>query len=208
MGVGWFLVCLFEWTNPGSLGAFPTGEKLVAGLFQAVTPRTAGFNTIDIGGLRETTWLLLSALMFIGAAPASTGGGLKVTTFALLGFVIASEVRGDRDVNVFGRRVGMAAQRQAVSIALIGVGVVGVSTLILLPMGDWGLSPVLFEVTSAFGTAGLSTGITADIPARGHLLLVVLMFAGRVGPLTVGAALALRSRDNRYRYPEERPLIG
>jgi potassium uptake TrkH family protein len=205
---GWFLVCLFEWTNPNSLGAFPTNEKLVAGLFQAVTPRTAGFNTLDIGGLRETTWLLLSALMFIGAAPASTGGGLKVTTFALLGFVIASEVRGDRDVNVFGRRVGIAAQRQAMSIALIAVGVVAVSTLILLPMGDWGLSRVLFEVASAFGTAGLSTGITGDIPGLGHLLLIVLMFAGRVGPLTVGAALALRSRDNRYRYPEERPLVG
>lgn len=208
VAAGWFLVCLFEWTNPSSLGAFATGEKLVAGLFQAVTPRTAGFNTLDIGGLRETTWLLLSALMFIGAAPASTGGGLKVTTFALLAFVIAGELRGDRDVNVFGRRVGMPAQRQALSVALIGVGVVAVSTLILLPMGDWGLSRVLFEVTSAFGTVGLSTGITGAVPPLGHLLLIMLMFAGRVGPLTVGAALALRSRDSRYRYPEERPLIG
>jgi len=205
---GWLLVCLFEWTNQASVGSLPTGEKLLAGLFQAVTPRTAGFNTLDIGSLRETTWLVLSGLMFIGAAPASTGGGMKVTTFALLAFVIFSELRGDRDVTMFGRRVPAPAQRQALAVALIGVGVVAVSTLILLSMGDWGLSAVLFEVTSAFGTVGLTTGITGDIPGGGHVLLSLLMFAGRVGPLTVGAALALRSRDNRFRYPEERPLLG
>ena len=208
VAAGWLLVCLFEWTNPSSLGGFTAADKLLAGLFQGVTPRTAGFNTVDIGGLRETTLLLVSALMFIGAAPASTGGGIKVTTFALLGFVILSEIRGDRDVTLFGRRVGVPAQRQALSIALIGVGVVAVGTLVLLSMGDWGLSAVLFEVTSAFGTTGLSTGITGDIPGGGHVLLVLLMFAGRVGPLTVGAALALRMRDNRFRYPEERPLVG
>jgi trk system potassium uptake protein len=205
---GFLLVCLFEWTNSSSLGALSTADKMLAGLFQAVTPRTAGFNTVDIAGLRETTWLLMSALMFIGAAPVDTGGGIKVTTFALLGFVILSEIRGDRDVTVFGRRVGAPAQRQALAIALIGVGVVAVSTLVLLSMGDWGASRVVFEVTSAFGTTGLSTGITAEIPTAGLNLLVLLMFAGRVGPLTVGAALAVRSRDNRFRYPEERPLIG
>ena len=208
VAVAWFLVCLFEWTNAATLGPFGTAEKLVAGLFQGVTPRTAGFNTVDIGGLRETTLLLMSGLMFVGAAPASTGGGLKVTTFALLAFVILSEVRGQQDVTVFGRRVGPGAQRQAVSLALIGVGVVAVGTLLLLSMGGWGLSAVLFEVTSAFGTTGLSTGITGDIPGPGRVLLILLMFAGRVGPLTVGAALALRQRDNRFRYPEERPLLG
>lgn len=208
VAVAWFLVCLFEWTNAATLGPFGTAEKLVAGLFQGVTPRTAGFNTVDIGGLRETTLLLMSGLMFVGAAPASTGGGLKVTTFALLAFVILSEVRGQQDVTVFGRRVGAGAQRQAVSLALIGVGVVAVGTLLLLSMGGWGLSAVLFEVTSAFGTTGLSTGITGDIPGPGRVLLILLMFAGRVGPLTVGAALALRQRDNRFRYPEERPLLG
>lgn len=208
LGASSLLVCLFEWTNPASMGPFPVDDKLMAGMFQAVTSRTAGFNTIDTAGLRETTLLLTSGLMFIGAAPASTGGGIKVTTFALLAFVILSEVRGDRDVTVFGRRVGAPAQRQALSIALIGVAAVAVSTLLLLGMGHWGLSAVLFEVTSAFGTTGLSTGITAEVPGPGRVLLVLLMFAGRVGPLTVGAALAFRSRDNRFRYPEERPLIG
>ncbi len=208
IAVAWFLVCAFEWTNQATLGQFATGDKLLAGLFQGVTPRTAGFNTVDIGALREATLLLLSGLMFIGAAPASTGGGIKVTTFALLGFVLLSELRGDRDVTVLGRRVGAPAQRQALSIALIGIGVAVVATLFVLSLGDWGLSAVLFEVTSAFGTVGLSTGITTEIPGAGLALLVLLMFAGRVGPLTVGAALAARTRDNRFRYPEERPLIG
>ena len=208
IAAAWLLVCLFEWTNDGSLGGMPFAEKLLAGLFQAVSPRTAGFNTLDYGGLRETTWLLTSALMFIGAAPASTGGGIRVTTFALLGFIFVSEVRGDRDVSLFGRRVSTAAQRQAVSIAVIGVSVVFAATLALLATGDWSVGAAFFEVTSAFGTVGLTTGITAKLPGLGHALLIVLMFAGRVGPLTVGAALAVRSRDQRYRLPEERPLIG
>jgi Trk-type K+ transport system membrane component len=152
---GWLMVCAFEWTNSRTLGSLGVGDRLVAGLFQSVSPRTAGFNTVDIGALHESTWLLMSALMFIGAAPASTGGGIKVTTFALLAFVIVSEVRGDRDVNLFGRRTGAPAQRQALSIAHVGVGVVFVATLALLAMGDWGVGPALFEVTSAFGTTGL-----------------------------------------------------
>jgi Trk-type K+ transport system membrane component len=131
-----------------------------------------------------------------------------VTTFALLAFVILSEVRGDRDVNLFGRRTAPTVERQAVSIALISIGVVAVATLFMLSLGSWGLSRVVFEVTSAFGTAGMSTGITAEVPPSGRVALGLLMFAGRVGPLTVGAALAARRRDVRVRYPEERPLVG
>ena len=206
--VSWALVGAFEWTNGSTFGELPVHEKVMAALFHAVSSRTAGFNSVDIGGMNETTWLLTSALMFIGAAPASTGGGIKVTTFGVLGFVILSELRGDRDVVVFNRRIPTSAQRQALATALIGVGVVVVATLALVAMGDWGLGPSLLEVTSAFGTTGLSTGITADVPGIGRAVLGLLMFAGRVGPLTVGAALALRSRDHRYRLPEERPLLG
>jgi trk system potassium uptake protein len=206
--VGWIVICLFEWTNDATMGPLSTPESLLAGLFQSVTPRTAGFNTIDFGGVREATMLFTSALMFIGAAPASTGGGIKVTTFAMLGFVILSEMRGDDDVNLFQRRIPSVAQRQGLAIALIGVGVVFATTLALVEITGFELGPTLFEVTSAFGTVGLSTGITADLPVLGKLLLTVLMFAGRVGPLTVGTALAVRSRDQRFRLPEERPLIG
>lgn len=205
---GWVLVTVFEWSNPGTLAPMSTGDKLLVGLFQGVTPRTAGFNTVSYAAMNETTLVVTAALMFIGAAPASTGGGIKVTTFALLGFVILSEVRGDRDVTLFERRTPATAERQAVSIALVAVGVVAVCTLTLMAMGDWGLTRVLFETTSAFGTVGLSTGITAEIPLPGQVLLGALMFAGRVGPLTVATALALRQRERRIRYAEERPLIG
>lgn len=206
--LSWVLVAAFEWTNSATFGDLAVHQKGMAALFHAVSARTAGFNSVDTGGMNETTWLLTSALMFIGAAPASTGGGIKVTTFGMLAFVILSELRGDRDVVVFNRRIPTNAQRQGLAIALIGVGVVVVATLGLVAMGDWGLGPSLFEVTSAFGTTGLSTGITALVPGVGDAVLALLMFAGRVGPLTVGAALALRSNDHRFRVPEERPLLG
>lgn len=206
--VAWIAIAFLEWTNTSTLGPMTVPESLLASLFQAVTPRTAGFNTIDYGSVREATLLFTSALMFIGAAPASTGGGIKITTFAMLAFVILSEVRGDRDVVLFNRRIPTVAQRQGLSIALIGVGVVFVTTLLLVENTGIALGQALFEVTSAFGTVGLSTGITGDVPWFSQLLLIVLMFAGRVGPLTVGTALAVRSRDQRFRYPEERPLIG
>jgi trk system potassium uptake protein len=206
--VGWFLVCTFEWTNGATMGPLSAPEKLLAGLFQGVSPRTAGFNTMDYALMRESTWLLTMALMFIGAAPASTGGGIKVTTFAVLGFVILAEIRGDRDVNLFQRRLPTSAQRQALAVALIGVGSIFACTLLLLVTGGFGLGRTMFEVTSAFATVGLSTGITAGFSAIGKVVLVLVMFAGRVGPLTVATALALRSRDQRFRFAEERPLLG
>ena len=208
IGVGWALICLFEWHNVATMGPMSTPQSLLTGLFQSVTARTAGFNTLDYSGMREVTWLLTGALMFVGAAPASTGGGIKITTFAILGFVILAEVRGDADVTLFKRRIPTAAQRQALAIALVGVGVVLATTIALTAIGGFGTARTLFEVISAFGTVGLSTGITTELPGLGRVMLMVLMFAGRVGPLTVATALALRTRDRRYRLPEERPLIG
>jgi potassium uptake TrkH family protein len=205
---GWLVVAAFEWTNSRTLGPMSLPEKGLAALFQSVSPRTAGFNTLDYSVMRESTWLVTIALMFIGAAPASTGGGIKVTTFAVLAYVILAEVRGDPDVNLFQRRLPTAAQRQALAVALIGVGVVFGSTLLLEISGDFGLAATLFEVTSAFATVGLSTGITAGVSSIGKVLLVLIMFAGRVGPLTVATALAVRGRDQRYRFAEERPLLG
>lgn len=206
--VGWVFTCLFEWSNDATLGSLSIGERVLAGLFHSVSTRTAGFNTIDIGGIRDSTSLLSSALMFIGAAPASTGGGIKVTTFAMLAFVILAELRGDRDTSLFERRIPGVAQRQAIAVALVGVGVVFATTLAVTQIGGFGIGATLVEVTSAFGTVGLSTGITPSLPAAARVMLVALMFAGRVGPLTVGTALAVRSSDRRFRYPEERPLIG
>jgi len=205
---GTAVVTVFEWTNPATLGSLDDVDKLMAGWFQGVTPRTAGFNTVDIGGMNEPTQLVITTLMFIGAGPASTAGGIKVTTFAVLAFVLWSEVRGNPDVNSFGRRFPSSLIRQALTVALLSIGVVVGATLVLMSVEDFDLSPALFEVTSAFGTVGLSTGITPSLGISGQLLLVLVMLTGRVGPVTFVTALALRERARAYRYPEERPIIG
>jgi potassium uptake TrkH family protein len=202
------VVMTFEWTNPATLGPLDTFDKILSGWFQGVSPRTAGFNTIDIGGMNEPTLLVITTLMFIGAGPASTGGGIKVTTFAVLGFVLWSEVRGNTDMNVFQRRLPANLIRQALTVALLAIGLVVGATLALMGVERLALTPALFEITSAFGTVGLSTGITGGLGLTGHLLLVLVMFAGRVGPVTFVTALALRERVPTYRYPEERPIIG
>lgn len=205
---GPLIVMTFEWTNPATLGPLDTFDKVLAGWFQGVSPRTAGFNTVDIGGLNEPTLLVITTLMFIGAGPASTAGGIKVTTFAVLGFVLWSEVRGNTDMNVFHRRLPANLIRQALTVALLAIGLVVGATLVLMSVEDLSLTPALFEVTSAFGTVGLSTGITGSIGVSGQLLLVLVMLTGRVGPVTFVTALALRERVPAYRYPEERPIIG
>jgi potassium uptake TrkH family protein len=206
--VGPLVVLVFEWTNPNTLGPLHLGDKLLAGWFQGVSPRTAGFNTVDIGSMNEPTLFVITTLMFIGAGPASTSGGIKVTTFAVLGYVIWAEVRGDRDVNAFGRRLPTAMIRQALTIALLSIGLVLGMALALMANDDLALMPALFEATSAFGTVGLSTGVTGTISTFGHLMLVIVMLAGRVGPVTFVMALTLRERARAYRYPEERPIIG
>ncbi len=201
-------ITAFEWSNAKTLGPLSVPGKLLAGFFHAVQPRTAGFNALDYAEMNETTWLVTDVLMFIGGGPAGTAGGIKVTTFAVLGFMILAEIRGDPTVHVHHRRIPSVAQRQALSIALLGIFVVVSSTLALLAISDENLDRVLFEVISAFSTVGLTTGITADLPSAGQALLVALMFIGRVGTITVASALALRSRPILYRLPEERPIVG
>jgi Trk-type K+ transport system membrane component len=146
--------------------------------------------------------------MFIGGGSASTAGGIKVTTFGLLAFVIWAEMRGEAHVHVGRRRIPEANQRQALAIALMSIGLVMGGTMVLLGLTDHPLDEVLFEATSAFGTVGLSMGITADLGRSAHLVLVALMFIGRIGPLTLASALALRERDRRYEFPEERTIVG
>jgi Trk-type K+ transport system membrane component len=206
--VGPLVVLVGEWDNPATLGPMSAGEKVLAAWFQGVTPRTAGFNTIPIGSMNEPVLLFMTTLMFIGAGPASTAGGIKVTTFAVLGWALWAEVRGERDVNVFRRRIPDAVIRQALTVALLAVGIVIGSAMALVTLTGVTLTPALFEAASAFGTVGLSTGITPTLPLLGKLLLVVVMLAGRVGPVTFVMALALRQRRLAYRYPEERPIIG
>ncbi len=206
--IGTVLLAWFEWTNPDTFGPLSAWDSSVNALFHSITPRTAGFNSIDVAGLREPSLLLTEILMFIGGGSGSTAGGIKVTTFALLGFVMWAEARGDPDVVVFDRRVPHAVQRQALSVALLAVGMVVASTMVLLSITPQIRANLLFEVISALGTVGLSTGITAELTTSAQLLVVGLMLIGRVGPVTLFAALVLRERDRLYHHPNERPLIG
>lgn len=197
-----------EWRNEATLAPLSAPGKLLAGFFAAVMPRTAGFNSLDVSQMNEATWLGTDVLMFIGGGSAGTAGGIKVTTFALLFFVIYAEVRGDPRVTLFDRRVPSRVQRQALTVALLSVAMVVVPTLVLLEITGLALDRVLFEVVSAFATVGLSTGITADLPVAGQVILAVLMFVGRLGPITLASALALRERRRLYELPEGRPIIG
>ncbi|MGI5485474.1 TrkH family potassium uptake protein [Microtetraspora malaysiensis] len=205
---GTLLFLMTEWRNPGTMGALDDSDKLLASFFTAVMPRSSGFNAIDLSQMEPSSWLATDILMFIGAGSAGTGGGIKVTTLGLLAFVIWAEMRGETQVNIGHRRLTESAQRQAVVISALGVVLVAVATYVLLVVTPHSLDQVLFEAVSAFSTTGLTTGITADVPPAAHLMLVVLMFIGRIGPLTLGSALALKERTRRYELPEERVIVG
>ncbi|MFV2020023.1 TrkH family potassium uptake protein [Micromonospora sp. LOL_023] len=206
--LGTIVFTLVELRNPATLGPLDAPQKLLAGFFASVMTRTAGFNSIDIAGLRPESLLLSDVLMFIGGGSAGTAGGVKVTTVGLLAFVLWAEMRGETKVNVGSRRVPETNQRQALALLLLALGAVAVATFALLAMTRYTLDQVLFEVISAFATVGLSTGITAGLPPAADVLLIVLMFMGRIGPLTVASALALRERSRRYELPEERIIVG
>jgi potassium uptake TrkH family protein len=205
---GGIAITWLEWTNPDTLGGLNTFDSVVNGFFHSVMPRTAGFNSLDVGAMREPTQLITETLMFIGGGSGSTAGGIKVTTFALLGFVIWAELRGDPDVVVFRRRVPAVAQRQALTVALLAVGAVIGSTIVLSLSSKAPQSELLFEAVSALGTVGLSTGVTPILSSLSQLVIVGLMLLGRVGPPTLFAALVLREHGRLYRHPEERPIIG
>lgn len=206
LAAGFVAVLALEWS--GTLSQYALGSKVLIAAFQGVMPRTAGFNSVDYSQMDEATLLITDVLMFIGGGSGGTAGGIKVTTFAVLLFIILAEVRGEKSVTVFNRRIDSRLQRQALTVAAIGVALAVVPTVVLLAGTRFDLNTLLFEVTSAFATVGLSTGITAALPAWGQLILVVLMYLGRIGPITLVSALAARQHRRRYELPTERPLIG
>lgn len=205
---GFGAVLLFEWMNPKTLDTMSTADKLLSAAFLSVSARTAGFNSIDIGALTHESWALHYFLMFVGGGSAGTAGGVKVGTAAILALLVVAEIRGRSDSEAFGRRVGASAQRQAITVLVLGSIMVVLGTLVILRVTDFPTDQVIFEVISAFGTVGLSTGITADLPAPGQLMLIALMFIGRVGTITLAASLVLGERRMPFRYPEEHPIVG
>lgn len=206
--LGFAVLTPLEWTNPDTLGSMPVSDRLLNGAFASVSPRTAGFNTVDVGAMREESLLATVVLMFIGAGSAGTSGGIKISTFMILTLVIWSQLRGERDVTGFHRRIPGETQRRAITVATLAVGLVVLAAGVLVSSGGVPFGPGVFEAVSAFGTVGLSTGITPSLPTLDRFVVIALMLVGRVGPITLGAALVLRSRPRRYRLPEEGPLIG
>lgn len=208
LAVGIALFAAFEWNREETLGSMSFAGKLLGSLAGGVFPRTAGFNSIDYGAASPETLMVTNVLMFIGGGSAGTAGGIKITTFLVLAFAIWNEIRGREQVTIAHRSISSSSQRQALSVALLGVGVVVIGTMLLLMLTDYSLEKVLFESISAFGTVGLSTGITYNLPASAEWVLMALMFTGRIGTITVASAIALASRPRLYRLPEERPIIG
>lgn len=206
--IGTLFLTITEWANPRTLGALQPGGRILAGIFHSVSLRTAGFNSVDIGSMHDGTWLGMDVFMFIGGGSAGTSGGIKVTTFAVLLVAIVAEVRGERTLHAFGRRIASRTVRQTLTVALLSVAAVVTATIVLTQITGFSTDQLLFEVVSCFGTVGLSTGITVQLPGAALIVLTALMFLGRLGPVTLVSALALRESERRYEYPEGRPLIG
>lgn len=205
---GTVYLAIAEWSNPDTFGGLDPAAKFLAAFFMSTQTRTAGFNNVDVGLMHDESWVVMDVLMFIGGGPAGTAGGIKVTTFAVLFFILLTEFRGEGAVNIFGKRLSRAVHRQAITVVLVAVGAVMTATILLMHLTDLAFDVVVFEAISAFATVGLSTGITADLPPAAELVLVLLMFLGRIGPLTLGSAIALRERRILYELPKERPAIG
>lgn len=200
---------LAERDNARTLGVLGFADQWLAALFTSVSARTAGFNALDIGSLNTESLVVHYVLMFIGGGSAGTAGGVKVTTFCLLLLIVWTEIRGRTDVEFRGRRIGTAVQRQALAILVLSGLTVSLGLLLIVPMAsNISLEKLMLEVVSAFATVGLSTGITADLPPGAQFVLIALMYAGRVGVVTLALALAVNQVPRAYRYPEEKPIVG
>lgn len=207
--VGGILVLLMEYTNPETLGVLNNNDKILGAVFMSVTSRTAGFNTISIADLRDTTLLLIVILMYIGASPGSTGGGIKTTTFVAVFQSIIATLRGRCDVNIRERTLHEDTIKKATAIAFSAMVLILGITCLLTITEEAEFLDLLFEATSAFATVGLSTGITPGLSTFGRIAIILTMFVGRVGPLTLAFAMAQRSCNKNYiKYPEEKIMIG
>jgi len=212
---GTLSLLVVEWGNPATLQRFSIGDRILIAYFQAVTPRTAGFNTVAIGSLRDTSLFLLLILMFIGASPGGTGGGIKTTTFGSVLITLWRRLRGEREINVFGRRLSPAALNDAFVLSGLSFFFVNAMTLVLMVTEGQQYLATVFEVTSAFATVGLSTGalglpmsLCSLFSEAGKLLITGTMLVGRVGPVTVGTALLFRGPAPSYHLLEEEIPIG
>lgn len=206
--LGTALILSMEYRNPATLGPLTVSQKVLASFFQAVTPRTAGFNTLNIGSYLPATALFTMFLMFVGASPGGTGGGVKTTTFALILATMVATLKGFRDTIMFGRRVPAQTVRRALTVIFISLTVIAFAIFFLHSTERFGLMEISFEIFSAFGTVGLSMGITPYLSPIGKLIIIMVMFIGRVGPLTLLLSLSLNQKDAVIEPPKEGISIG
>lgn len=207
--LGYFVIFILEFNNPETFAGLSPLEKGLAALFQSVTPRTAGFNTIQLNTLRETTLLFIMILMYIGASPGSTGGGIKTTTFVSLLIAIYANLRGNKEYTVLERTLPRETVEKAMTITFSGLFLILVVTGVMSMTEKADLIMIIFETISAFGTVGLSLGLTPELSGAGKLAVIFTMYSGRIGTITLAFALARRIPSKAHiKYPEERILIG
>lgn len=206
--ISFILIFILESGNVDTMANLTFLEKTLSSLFLAITPRTAGFNTISTSALKSTTLFFVIIAMFIGASPGSTGGGIKTTTFGLVIVTVYNKIRNKKDIEFFKRRVDYEIIFKALTIITLSLGIVLFMTLVLTITENKEFLDILFEVVSAFGTVGLSTGVTSELSSIGRILITITMFLGRVGPLTMALALGEKAKHAKYRYPEEKVMIG
>lgn len=206
--LAFFIILISEFHNPDTLGKLGLGEKLWAAYFQGVDPRTAGFNTIDIGKMTTSSHVFMMLLMFIGASSGSTGGGIKVTTFFIILLAFWTVVTNREDVNVFKRRISWRLVNKSLSIGVTGLTFIFIIFFLLTYTEHADMKSILFETISAFGTVGLSTGLTGHLSPLGRILITLMMFIGRLGPLTMAFALLSNRQEAKVRYAEEKIMIG
>lgn len=206
IGAGVFL--LLEYDNPRTFGSMDAADTTFQAFFQSAMTRSGGFSVIDQADLNGSSLLAASMLMFVGGGSASTAGGIKVTTLAVLALAVWSEAKGRPSVEAFGRRIPSDVQRVALSVVAWGATIVAVSTIAIAQITKEPVVEVLFDVISAFGTVGLSTGVTASLPDDASYIMAATIFMGRVGTVTLAAAVAATSRSQLYSLPVERPIVG
>lgn len=207
--IGMVLFLLFEYNNPTTLGNLTFMQKITNSLFQSITTRTAGFNSVSMGNLNQETLLVFVILMFIGASPGSTGGGIKTTTFGIILFYTFGIIRNDNEIRIGNRKISWEILNKALALLVIAILYVSIVTLLILILEDMTFMQVLFETVSAFGTVGLSTGITSNLGIFSEILIIFTMYLGRVGPLTLALVLGGNGKKiSKIKYPEENISIG
>lgn len=206
--IGMFMFFIFEYSNTDTIGNLTFIDKIIASFFQSVTLRTAGFNTISLVELRPATIFISYILMFIGASPGSTGGGIKTTTFAIIIYYVRGILKSKEHIEIFNRRIDWETMNKALAIIIISLAYIIILTIILLTLEDLPIERILYEVISAFATVGLSLNVTSQLGTLSRLLIIFTMFVGRLGPMTIALAFTEQKKKSSLKFPKEDILVG